>query len=220
MTERVSLKVVRFEGSGDSERAHTLATEAFLQELGKAPAADSVAVLRERRLIEKGRADPFRSLHRLVGTGNALGTGRPEADLAVEPGGILTTGVVMQCLGGEMQARMWPTQRPGRAVGGVRFRRPRTEAVAGRSHPWHRRGLRRDRDHRRRIFGRGGVFSGRPADTQDRNVDRASCGKIRGYHPRPRARSRAAGLPALTDPQRNQTDDVLRIVYRRGGVLT
>jgi hypothetical protein len=219
VTERVSLKVARLEGSGDSERPHTLATEAFLQELGKVPVAGSVTVLREQRLDERGRVGPPSGNHRMVGTGNALGTGWPEADLAVEPGGILAT-VVMQRPGGEMQARMWPTQRPGRAVGGVRFRRPRTEAVAGRSHPWHRRGLRRDRDHRRRIVGRGEGFSGGRADIQDRNVDRAPCGKIHEYHPRPRARGRAAGLPALTDPQRNQTDDVLRIVYRRGGVLT
>jgi hypothetical protein len=58
------------------------------------------------------------------------------------------------------------------------------------------------------------------ADAHGRDVDRAPCGKIHGHHPCPRARSRAAGLPALTDLPRNQTDDVLRIVNRRGGVPT
>jgi Bacterial fructose-1,6-bisphosphatase, glpX-encoded len=80
------------------------------------------------------------------------------------------------------------------------------------------------------VFAATGITAGRPlegvrylrggARTHTGHVDRASCGKIYGHHPRPRARRRAAGLPALTDPQRNQTDDVLRIVYRRGGVLT
>ena len=46
MTERVALKVAHFEGSGDSERAYTLATEAFLQESGKVPGAGRVTVLR------------------------------------------------------------------------------------------------------------------------------------------------------------------------------
>jgi fructose-1,6-bisphosphatase II len=85
VTERVALKVARLEGSGDSERAYTLATEAFLQELGKVPVAGRVTVLREQRLDEKGRISRPRSHHGMVGTGDALGTGGPEADLAVEP---------------------------------------------------------------------------------------------------------------------------------------
>ena len=85
VTERVALKVARLEGSGDSERAYTLATEAFLQELGKVPVAGRVTVLREQRLDEKGRVSRPRSHHGMVGMGDALGTGGPEADLAVEP---------------------------------------------------------------------------------------------------------------------------------------
>ena len=85
MTERVALKVARLEGSGDSERAYTLATEAFLQELGKVPVAGRVTVLREQRLDEKGRVSRPRSHHGMVGTGDTLGTGGPDADLAVEP---------------------------------------------------------------------------------------------------------------------------------------
>ena len=85
MTERVALKVARLEGSGDSERAYTLATEAFLQELGKVPVAGRVTVLREQRLDEKGRVSSPKSHPGIVGPGDALGTGGPEADLAVEP---------------------------------------------------------------------------------------------------------------------------------------
>jgi fructose-1,6-bisphosphatase II len=85
VTERVALQVARFEGSGDSERAYTLATEAFLQELGEVPVAGRVTVLREQRLDEKGRVSAPKSHPGVVGPGDALGTGGPEADLAVEP---------------------------------------------------------------------------------------------------------------------------------------
>ena len=85
MTERVALKVARLEGSGDSERAYTLATEAFLQELGRVPVAGRVTVLREQRLDERGRVSAPKSHPGIVGPGDALGTGGPEADLAVEP---------------------------------------------------------------------------------------------------------------------------------------
>src|SRR5919205_401384 len=85
VTERVALKVARLEGSGDSERAYALATEAFLQELAKVPVAGRVTVLREQRLDEKGRVSRPRGHHGMVGMGDALGQGGPEADLAVEP---------------------------------------------------------------------------------------------------------------------------------------
>jgi fructose-1,6-bisphosphatase II len=85
VTERVALQVARFEGSGYSERAYTLATEAFLQELGEVPVAGRVTVLREQRLDEKGRVSAPKSHPGVVGPGDALGTGGPEADLAVEP---------------------------------------------------------------------------------------------------------------------------------------
>jgi fructose-1,6-bisphosphatase II len=79
------LKVARLEGSGDPDRAYTLATEVFLEELGKVPVAGRVTVLREQRLDEKGRVSAPKSHPGIVGPGDALGTGGPEADLAVEP---------------------------------------------------------------------------------------------------------------------------------------
>jgi fructose-1,6-bisphosphatase II len=85
VTERVALKVARLEGSGDPERAYTLATQAFLEELGEVPVAGRVTVLREQRLDEKGRVSAPKSHPGIVGPGDALGTGGPEADLAVEP---------------------------------------------------------------------------------------------------------------------------------------
>jgi fructose-1,6-bisphosphatase II len=77
--------VARLEGSGDPERAYTLATEAFLEELGKVSVAGRVTVLREQRLDEKGRISAPKSYPGIVGPGDALGIGGPEADLAVEP---------------------------------------------------------------------------------------------------------------------------------------
>jgi fructose-1,6-bisphosphatase II len=85
VTERVALKVAPLEGSGDSERAYTLATQAFREELGKAPVAGRVTVLREQRLDEKGRIRAPKSNPGILGHGDALGDGGPEADLAVEP---------------------------------------------------------------------------------------------------------------------------------------
>jgi fructose-1,6-bisphosphatase II len=85
VTERVALEVARLEGSGDSERAYTLATQAFREELGKAPVAGRVTVLREQRLDEKGRIRAPKSNPGILGHGDALGNGGPEADLAVEP---------------------------------------------------------------------------------------------------------------------------------------
>jgi fructose-1,6-bisphosphatase II len=77
--------VAHLEGSGDSERAYTLATEAFREELGRVPVAGRVTVLREQRLDEKGRVRAPKSHPGIVSPGDALGTGGPDADLAVEP---------------------------------------------------------------------------------------------------------------------------------------
>ncbi len=85
MTERVALEVAHLEGSGDSERAYTLATQAFREELGKVAVAGRVTVLREQRLDERGRLRAPKSHPGILGPGDALGTGGPEADLAVEP---------------------------------------------------------------------------------------------------------------------------------------
>ena len=85
MTERVALKVARLEGSGDSERAYTLATEAFREELEKVAISGRVAVLREQRLDEQGRVRAPKSQAGILSPGDALGAGGPEVDLAVEP---------------------------------------------------------------------------------------------------------------------------------------
>jgi fructose-1,6-bisphosphatase II len=85
VTERVALKVAPLEGSGDSERAYTLATQAFREELERAPVAGRVTALREQRLDEKGRIRAPKSNPGILGHGDALGDGGPEADLAVEP---------------------------------------------------------------------------------------------------------------------------------------
>jgi len=77
--------VAHLEGSGDSERAYTLATETFREELGRVPVAGRVTVLREQRLDEKGRVRAPKSHPGIVSPGDALGTGGPDADLAVEP---------------------------------------------------------------------------------------------------------------------------------------
>ena len=85
MTEQVALKVARLEGSGDSERAYTLATEAFREELEKVSISGRVALLREQRLDEKGRVRAPKSQAGIISPGDALGAGGPEVDLAVEP---------------------------------------------------------------------------------------------------------------------------------------
>ncbi len=77
--------MAHLEGSGDSERAYTLATEAIREELGRVPVAGRVTVLREQRLDEKGRVRAPKSHPGIVSPGDALGTGGPDADLAVEP---------------------------------------------------------------------------------------------------------------------------------------
>jgi fructose-1,6-bisphosphatase II len=83
VTERVALKVAHLEGSGDSERAYTLATEAFREELEKVPVAGRVTVLREQRLEGKGQGaqEPSRDSQ----PGRRARVRRPDADLAVEP---------------------------------------------------------------------------------------------------------------------------------------
>jgi fructose-1,6-bisphosphatase II len=85
VTERVALKVARLEGSGDSERAYTLATEAFREELEKVAISGRVALLREQRLDEKGRVRAPKSQAGILSAGDEVGAGGPEVDLVVEP---------------------------------------------------------------------------------------------------------------------------------------
>jgi fructose-1,6-bisphosphatase II len=85
VTERVALKVAHLEGSGDPERAYTLATEAFREELERAPVSGRVTMLREQRLDENGRVRAPKSHPGIISVDDSLGNRGPEADLAVEP---------------------------------------------------------------------------------------------------------------------------------------
>jgi fructose-1,6-bisphosphatase II len=85
VTEQVALEVARLEGSGAPEKAYTLATEAFREELGKVGASGQVAILREERLDERGQMRPLKTRPGILSVGDVLGAGRTEVDLAVEP---------------------------------------------------------------------------------------------------------------------------------------
>ncbi len=85
VTERVALKVARLEGSGAPERAYTLATEAFREELEKVPATGTVAILREERPDEQGRVRALKTRPGILSVGDTLGAGDLALDLAVEP---------------------------------------------------------------------------------------------------------------------------------------
>ncbi len=77
--------MARLEGSGDSERAYTLATETFREELEKVSISGRVALLREQRLDEKGRVRAPKSRAGILSPGDTVGAGGPEVDLVVEP---------------------------------------------------------------------------------------------------------------------------------------
>jgi fructose-1,6-bisphosphatase II len=85
VTERVALGVAHLEGSGAPERAYTLATEAFREELERVPAAGTVAILREQVPDEQGRVRALKTRPGILSVGDTLGAGEPEVDLAVEP---------------------------------------------------------------------------------------------------------------------------------------
>lgn len=108
---------------------------------------------------------------------------------------------VMKCLGGEMQARMWTTPRS------------QVETLEEYGHEDPERKLTLDDliRHDDLVFAATGItpgetlegvryFRGGGADPHAGHVYRAPCDKIYGYHRRPRAKSRAAWLPALTNP--------------------
>ncbi len=77
--------MARLEGSGDSERAYTLATETFREELEKVSISGRVALLREQRLDEKGRVRAPKGRAGIFSPGDTVGAGGPEVDLVVEP---------------------------------------------------------------------------------------------------------------------------------------
>lgn len=85
VTERVALRVARLEGSGAPERAYTLATEAFREELERVPATGTVAILREQGMDEGGQVRSLKTRPGILSVGDTLGAGEPEVDLAVEP---------------------------------------------------------------------------------------------------------------------------------------
>jgi fructose-1,6-bisphosphatase II len=85
VTERVALRVARLEGSGAPEKAYTLATEAFREELEKVSARGTVAILREQATDEQGRMRALKTRPGILSVGDTLGGGEPEVDLAVEP---------------------------------------------------------------------------------------------------------------------------------------
>jgi fructose-1,6-bisphosphatase II len=85
VTEQVALRVARLEGSGAPERAYTLATEAFREELERIPASGTVVILRERGTDEHGRVRELKMRSGILSVGDTLGRGEPEVDLAVEP---------------------------------------------------------------------------------------------------------------------------------------
>src|ERR671932_1519892 len=87
VTEQVALEVARLEGSGTPEKAYTLATEVFREELGRVGVSGQVAILREERLDERGQVRPLKTRPGILSVGDTLGAGETEADLAVEPVG-------------------------------------------------------------------------------------------------------------------------------------
>ncbi|MCA3748504.1 MAG: fructose-bisphosphatase class II [Rubrobacter sp.] len=88
VTERVALRVARLEGSGDAERAYTLAAETFREELAGMPVGGRVALLREQHVDEQGRARPLKKKEgdpHTLRAGDVVGSGEVRVDLAVEP---------------------------------------------------------------------------------------------------------------------------------------
>jgi fructose-1,6-bisphosphatase II len=85
VTEQVALRVARLEGSGAPEKAYTLATEVFRQELGQVGVSGRVAILREERLDERGQMRSLKTRPGILSVGDILGLGQTEVDLAVEP---------------------------------------------------------------------------------------------------------------------------------------
>lgn len=85
VTEQVALKVARLEGAGTPEKAYTLATEVFQEELSGVGVSGQVAILREERLDEKGQMRSLKTRPDILSVGDVLGLGETEVDLAIEP---------------------------------------------------------------------------------------------------------------------------------------
>jgi fructose-1,6-bisphosphatase II len=85
VTEQVALKVARLEGAGTPEKAYTLATEVFQEELSGIGVSGQVAILREERLDESGQMRSLKTRPDILSVGDVLGLGETEVDLAIEP---------------------------------------------------------------------------------------------------------------------------------------
>jgi fructose-1,6-bisphosphatase II len=85
VTEQVALNAARLEGAGTPEKAYTLATEVFQEELSRVGVSGQVAILREERLDEKGQMRSLKTRSGILGVGDVLGLGETEVDLAIEP---------------------------------------------------------------------------------------------------------------------------------------
>ena len=85
VTEQVALEVARLEGSGRPEKAYTLATEVFREELERVGVSGQVSILREERLDERGQMRPLKTRPGILSVGDSLGSGETEVDLAIEP---------------------------------------------------------------------------------------------------------------------------------------
>src|SRR4051812_5005187 len=87
VTEQVAVNVAHLEGAGTPEKAYTLATEVFKEELSRVGVSAQVAILREERLDEKGQMRSLKTSTGILGVGDVLGLGETEVDLAIEPVG-------------------------------------------------------------------------------------------------------------------------------------
>jgi len=85
VTERVALRVARYEGAGRMEEAYTVATEVFREELSHIWIHGDVAILREERLDERGEVRSLTTRPGIMSRGDVLGAGGTEVDLAIEP---------------------------------------------------------------------------------------------------------------------------------------
>ena len=85
VTEQVALNVAHLEGAGTPEKAYTLATEVFKEELSRVGVSGQVAILREERLDEKGQMRSLKTRADILSVGDVLGLGEIEVDLAIEP---------------------------------------------------------------------------------------------------------------------------------------
>jgi fructose-1,6-bisphosphatase/sedoheptulose 1,7-bisphosphatase-like protein len=76
--------VAPLEGSGAPEKAYTLATQAYCEELEKVPVAGVVTILREEGTNEQGRVRALKVRPRILSVGNTLSLGQPEYKIALD----------------------------------------------------------------------------------------------------------------------------------------